>query len=670
MDFFNVNQQGLSDTELSALTVSAPQWSIHGNINPRVRMFNPYITRMSISSLSTSLTFINLQDTSVTNTHSPTRQFFAPHTYTIYNISASISGSPYSYKGRTQTQPGTTPPEIENPLRNIGEPVSPWENDNESTERTGSSDILAPPVLGQSFSLPRAGNIIFNIDYTISPASSSELQFMSGHGRWSSADEVNWNDVQSVITNFSGNTNINFRINHSSGLFSNAITLSGLGVWRDYSYINEEAEAYRTPQTSTGVPDPQKIEEARRQQYRHTRYSSSYSYNGTLRPLLNDPIFSQSNFQYDLKGTMVHSKRYADGDGPELTPIWGGWVKEDTSKDIYGLNIHRFSSNISALLLNKQQDIRLSVELPPIDPIISTNATFRFWISETNVNFRIRQMPQESLERPGEWIYDPVYFTETLRFTKNHSFIYRMIIKPEENNDITNITATLSLWNTFKTEFTATKTRRSEFAEESPGSWKWVDYGDPVLQPDKLSLSYNQTVSEKEMLKNILNFSVEIGTSLNYNLIKHTSSNFEFRLALNFKITNFMLISLKATSDNSVIFRYFKNVPGMENLTFMYPDGRQNNIFLDLIDSFNFGDDAARRRSGFKMKSYDLNITHYLGDWEAILEFKMYSYLNNQGTIPRHEMTSDITFKVQWKPISELKTNIGYDGRSNRWSSQ
>jgi hypothetical protein len=120
-------------------------------------------------------------------------------------------------------------------------------------------------------------------------------------------------------------------------------------------------------------------------------------------------------------------------------------------------------------------------------------------------------------------------------------------------------------------------------------------------------------------------------------------------------------------SENAVIWRYFKGIPGMENLTFMYPDGPQNNLFTDLLDSFNFADEAKRRRSGFKMKGFSLKATHYLGDWTAELEIKMLPTLNSASFPPRHEISTDIGFFVKWSAIPEIKKTINYYDKDDRW---
>ena len=134
-------------------------------------------------------------------------------------------------------------------------------------------------------------------------------------------------------------------------------------------------------------------------------------------------------------------------------------------------------------------------------------------------------------------------------------------------------------------------------------------------------------------------------------------------------ITKFMELKISATSQNAVIFRYFKGVKGMEDLTAMYTDGEQNNLFTDLFDSFNFFDEEKRKRSGFKMQRFNLEFEHLLGDWTASFKISMYPHQKSvQGEIPTIDIVSDISLYVQWKPITEIKSDINYDGRNDKWT--
>jgi lipopolysaccharide assembly outer membrane protein LptD (OstA) len=664
MDWMNMLEKGADFvTKSSEDKLGSYSWNMSGNINPSFKALSPFISNMSISSISTTVSFNELPDKTV-HKDSPNSSFYAPDKYTIYSITGSVSGTPLSLGGvQSKSTAKTSDSQTAEDLFNgIGIPISPWAKDDAGNEKTTSSEILVPPVLSQTFSLPAAGNIKFNIDYSLSPTTSSEMQFMSKD--WKTYEDVDWNDSQSILTSVSGNTNLNFRVDHTTGLFSNTISFSGSGTWRDYSYLNEEMYT-----DSNGNVDTVKMEKARQQQYALTNYMSSYSYNGTIKPFISDPFFSQTSFQYSFRGTLVKSKRYTDGDGPELTPEWGAWVKEQRKdgEDILGLNSHRLTANLTAKLLDKEQNISFSSELPPLDGLITSNATFRIWISQTSINFRM-----EKPETADEWKYKPFDVNETLTFGKVGLFTHNMRFTPQEDdiNDtkLTYLKSSLKLWN-LTADYLMIWTKKSVFKPENSSN-PWTTEGEPDLFPKELRISYNHSLSKIRIIKNLFDLSFNVRTSLTYDLQQHTNSNFQFSMGLNLGLTNFLDLNITATSQNSVIFRYFKGVPGMEELTSMYTEGEQNNLFVDLFDSFNFFDESKRRRSGFKMQRFDLNLNHHLGDWTATIGINMYPYQRTAaaGEIPTINIVSDFSFLVTWKPITEIKTDIKYDGRLDKWA--
>jgi len=448
-------------------------------------------------------------------------------------------------------------------------------------------------------------------------------------------------------------------------LFTNSLSFTGGGTWRDFNFLNEEAEAYDTETER---------ETARKQQYAFTNYSSAYAYNTTLKPLYRDPIFGQSNIQYSLGGTLVKSKKYADGDSPELTPQWGTLKKEQTKdgEEILGLRSHKLASNIAANIMDKQQNLSVSADLPPLDPLIQTNASFRVWFSTTTARIDFKK-PEILDNKPNdEWKIDPLYLSETLDFGKIIT-VYSMAMEPEDDFKINNITASLKLWD-FNASFSAVKLNKWKFMPDDPNSptqgGKWVQETgeEPAINPRDLTFSYNKRLSEREIIKNRLGFSINVDTRLFYNLQKHTDSNFQFSTGLTFKVNNFLDLTLSATSENAVVFRYLKNVPGMEEYTKMYIDGPQNNVFTDLVDSFNFFDNSKRQRSGFKMKRFNLTAVHHLGDWNATFDIAMSPYLDPTSNPPKYDINAEIRFLVEWSAISEIKTDLKYEKRYEKWT--
>jgi hypothetical protein len=119
-----------------------------------------------------------------------------------------------------------------------------------------------------------------------------------------------------------------------------------------------------------------------------------------------------------------------------------------------------------------------------------------------------------------------------------------------------------------------------------------------------------------------------------------------------------MDISLGVTSANGSIYRYFLDTP-----LFDIPDGLpvigETNLFKDLINSFRFDDDDLRRQSGFKLKTFNLSLLHHLGDWTAKLDMTLSPYLPTGSR--EYKFNTEVSFIVQWIPISEIKSEITYN---------
>ena len=158
-----------------------------------------------------------------------------------------------------------------------------------------------------------------------------------------------------------------------------------------------------------------------------------------------------------------------------------------------------------------------------------------------------------------------------------------------------------------------------------------------------------------------MNFSVNTNSRLYFDLQRYTSSSFSFSLGFTMGIANFINLSLSSTAENAYIYRYFKDWL-FKDAAIDMPDGPQNNLFLDLFNSFRFDDEELRKSSGFKMKSFRVSATHYLGDWNATLNWSMAPYRPPGSR--QFEMNNEVSFLVQWIPISEIKSDISYNKRN------
>ncbi|MCL1931319.1 MAG: LPS-assembly protein LptD [Treponema sp.] len=675
MDWINMIQKGaaLDQEETAQNQLGSYSWQFSGNITPSFPQMTPYINSISISTISSTVSFRTVDNrrnysTSDVKYYSPSSFFYSPDTATLYSMSGSVSGTPLtlgaaasgSTSGSASTSAAAADGDNEpyDPLKNIGVPRSPFEEkETVQTQRNKQTDKLVPPELTQRFDLPRIGNAQFSVDYRVAPTSAWTQKF--DYNKWKNYDEIDWGDVSTRLMNIGGDASTTLNFNHSENLFSNSFSYTGNGTYRTYTYLNEEAQDFvYASGDNAGKTDPLKVSAAKEQEYRQSFFSTSYVLSSTLRPLYQNTIFKQSSLQYNLRGLAVKSEYVEmNDDVPEYKLIYGEWDKDK-------IESHQFITNVSAQIMDKTQTISLTAEMPPVDPALSWRTNFRAWITETDANMRIL-FPGE----PDRRKLEPFYFTEKFNFGNFGSLSQNLVMDTEEK-EITTLTTTLNLsqWGLVMA-YTASRMEGYEYIpSESGGGWVQKT-GDPSLQSRDFSLSFSKNTGKKEFWDNKLNFSINNSSRLFFDLQRYTSSTFTFSLGFTLGINKFIDLSMSANSENTAIYRYFKDTAPFNSAPIDLPEGPQNDLFLDLINSFRFDDEELRKISGFKMKNFNIVATHYLGDWNAVLNWSMSPY--RPPGERRYEISNEVSFTVQWIPITEFKSDVSYNKRNDpAWKVQ
>ena len=663
MDWINMIQKGaaMESEDTSQNYLGSYAWQFSGQVNTKFPNMSPYITGITISGITSTISFKTVDkrgnSSDLVKYNSPSSFFYAPDTATLYSLSGSIAGNPLTIGGTTASQPTAKPEEtpIEDPLRDFGIPRSPFESVEKSEEvkKNDPADKLVPPVLTQRFDLPRTGNVKFSVDYRFQPTSSSTLRFNSN--KWKEYTDIDWSEISSIISNFGGDASTTLTLNHSENFFTNSFTYSGNGTWRQYSYLNEDAEEFLfTSGPNTGTTDPVKVSSAKMQEYKQSFFSTAYGFTSSLRPLYKNSVFGSSSLQYNLNGLAVKSNFTGTGDDPEWEMIYGEWTKEK-------ITTHKFSANMSASVMDKIQTLSVSAELPPRDSAMSWSAGFRVWISETDASMRI-QFPGE----PDRRKLEPFIATERLKFGTFGSFTQNLNLDTElvEQTSLTS-TLNLSQWG-LTASYAASRMLGYEYIPGSAAGWV-PRTGDPTLKSRDFTVSYSKNISQKDLWNNRMQFTVNTSSRLLFDLQRYTNSNFSFTLGFTINISKFLDLTMSTTSENSYIYRYFKDWSIFSDADINLPDGPQNNLFLDLLNSFRFDNEELRKESGFKMKNFRISINHYLGDWNAILNWTMSP--ERFGNSRQYEMNNVVSFLVQWAPISEIKSDISYNKRNTpEWS--
>jgi hypothetical protein len=632
MDWVAMLKSGASLTEEETISnrLGTYEWRLNGSLRPTLNL-RPYITELSLSSISSTMSFQTRQTTANIGIYDPNYYFFFPDKFTIVSLSGTIQGTPLSLGGSGGTaNPAANGETPADPLRNIGVPYSPWQEPGEEAGETGTPPWyeLAPPVLTQQFSLPKTAGPHFTIDYRLSPSAASELQFRSSQARWSEVEKVDWGEISSILTNLKLDGGTTFRMaDDNTGAYTISARLYGNATWQDYSLVNEESEDFNTDA---------KKDAAYLRVRNQTFFTTSSELISTVKPLYWSPVWGNSNLQYTLRNLFVKSVFNNSVDDPLWDLVYAKWDKDS-------LDSHQFAANIAASVMDKTQNISFVSDLPPKDPTITADAAFRIWITETRAR-------QKILDPGGDPKFEPFTFTETLRFAPNYSAEQYFAYDPEKN-EFTNLTSSLTL-KYFTAAYTAIRSRTYELVP----NMGWVaSSGDEVFNPKEFRLGYAQNFT-KAFFDSRLSFTVNLSTSLGFDLQRYTASRFNFSLGFTMGLSKFIDFSFNTTSENAVVFRYIQDLPFFD-LPEELPG--EKNFLIDLLNSFRFDDADLRKRSGFKLKTFRLALTHYLGDWTAKLGVTLSPYLDQANRV--YKFNNEVSFIVQWTPITEIKTDLTYD---------
>jgi hypothetical protein len=660
MDMLRSGNANLTDQDVTNNMIGAYEWSLTGRPNISTTALAPIISSMAINSVSSVYHFSYKDNKEIINEkpYSPERTFFFPDKWSIFSISGSISGTPLSWTSATSV--AEKDKAVEDPLKNFGVPIPPWnettqaETSSVSGKTGGNGYALSPPALSQTFSLAHTNGLRLSWDYSLTPTFASELYYSTQD--WLASEDADLSDIRSILMTMRTDGRTGLTLSEpNNGVFSISAGITGNAQWQDHVYRNDEAEEYAT----TDEVNREKLTD-----YRSTNWTTSWTHSSQINPLYWNPLWKTSNVQYSISGLLARSKfdETSTADNPEWEIVNGEWIKEDISA-------HRITTNFGVSVFDKMQNLSLYSDLPPLDTSLSINGTTRLWITETNANTLIKQ-PFE-----GEPEFQPANFTETLNFGTGR-LLRQYITYDPKYEEITNMTTEFN-FSGFVFKYNAARSPGYTLAYNANKTnitgWQARDSSQAELRPLSMNMSYSKNFDKKTFFNKRFSFSINTGASLNFDLQRYTYTKLAFNLSATVGINNFLDFTLGTTSENSQMFFYLsdlpffkENGPEIKQYVTVYED----NFFKDLVNSFRFNDEEIRRKSGFKLKTFNLAATHHLGDWDAVLSVSMTPWRDPADPSSPYRFITNVSFSIQWLPISELKTQITYDGQRDVFSHQ
>ncbi|MDR1257394.1 MAG: LPS-assembly protein LptD, partial [Spirochaetaceae bacterium] len=649
IDWMEMLRQGSAtkiDPDTTNTSIGQFEWNLTARPQFSTSFLAPYISSLTINNISSVYHFAIGANAKVRNEYpySPQRDFYYPDKFTMYSISTGISGTPFTWSSATSV--AEKDKEIPDPVKNFGTLRSPWEEDALKPGSPGAASIQKPfsldvPALKQSFNIAPNSGLKIAWNYNLRPTSASELNYSTSS--WTSPDEIDLSDIKSILMRVSmdGDTTIDITDPNNS-MFSLSGGITGSMQWQDHIYINEEAPEYKNKEA---------INADKLANYRATVWNTSWRHSTKINPLYWSPAWKATNMQYTINGLLARSNFDGTADDPDWEVIYGEWTKEK-------ITAHNMAATLGVSILDKAQSLQLQTELPPRDSSLSMNSTINAWISTTNVSTRINK-PFE-----GDPEYQQVTFNETLTFKQGYTFNQNIVYDPSYS-DLQSLASTLTLGK-FNARYTAAHGPGYVLSYDQGGNingWKARASNEEKLRPVSLGLGFSQSFKKENLLGKTLSFSIDSSIGLNLDLQRYTYSSLNFSLSFTFNVSKFLSLTAGTTSENREMYRYLSFLPFFNEFSSEIPKSpeKTDNFFKDLLNSFRFDNEELRRNSGFKLKSLKFSATHHLGDWDAKLTVDMAPWLRTGSKV--YEFDTQISFLVQWLPISELKTEIAYSGR-------
>ena len=626
-------------------------WSLSGSVKPDVAFAKPWLNTFSISSVSGSLTFSSKTNSDLIGleaSYAPDKTFFYP-SIVKPQIKLSLSGTLLSSDGTKKTvdkskDTKSDTGDLENPFvartdteNKTDVTESPEETTEVNSDEAATTEKEAPikdnvdtflPASDAkiSSSLQNSAATTYSITWSIVPAYLSEARYDTSE--WNSPDDIKWNTFSSVYNYLDTDASLAGKYSFRGGIFS-------LGSSLDFSDVYKTHPLLSGPSYDTDS----EVNTVRLSDYEASVYTVSSDNSLTISPFIMTALFKPISASWKMKNDLVRNTFT----GTATDPVWETETF-DWDKDY--IDAHTASGVLGVSFGSYTEKVTLTSNLPPLEESYTGTGNFAWKYGTLAMTTCLHD--DDADDTITTWLWDP--FVATLAWSLpfgiklGQSFTYDI---EEDTPSKLNLTASygpLSLFYTFNNTIPYT-------LEMGTG---WVQNDEEAkFIPSAAGCTFTNTSSplKLSLWKNRISFQGTINSNVKFNLLKITDSSFAFTPTITLKIYDFLDLSFTSYSTNEVIARYFQNM-----LDLPEPLPGETNLFTDLLKSFNFFNSTDRESSGFKLKSLSVALTHYLHDWTMNFKVSVTPKLDTKTYT--YSFTPTISFVVQWKPISDIKTTV------------
>lgn len=652
---------------------------------PLPEAVKPFLNTLSLSSLNSSISFSEKtrESSSFTkqeladkfNENTPDRKFFYPSTVTPLKAGLSIGGTIFSTstekrlkikRSENQLAMELGSPDFEKDEQDKAEGEEETEGEEkakaekngqaEEKEKASSSDLdklLDSNILPDlSVSLPGQSDITpfsYSLNYSLSPDFSSQITYASEPLQ--RAGDFDFNKLKASYIQVKSPVTLNSEMSVFDNFFSISNNVTFEPYYQEHPYI---LLAEVKDNVSNGG-----YTEASKKNLIETDYKASYmklysSNNVTVRPLVYFKHFKESQIAWNTNINWIRTEFIGDAENPQWDYLTVDW------NDKEAITSHTLTATLAANEFGERfkQSLALTATLPPqVDKYYSTlNLTFPYvtMSAETGISKTGSEDDATWKKEPFKQSLSVSFFNSKLKFTESYNY---------ELEEMRHDALKLALsYGGLQASYTMRYTTPYDFDGDvynpdgtiaSYGKG-WVAKTDKEFIPYSFSIAYSSSGKTFKKWKNRIEVSPGISTSVSYDFVRPTQSNFIFTPSVTFRLHKFFYVKFSMETRNDVIYRYFQDAAGQS--------GRipgETNPFIDLINGFRFDNEDLRKSSGFKLKSFELQVTHDLHDWDFNMKLKISPRLVTPSSGAKYyDFSPYFSLSVVWRPMDSIKTKI------------
>ena len=672
------NSTTTTETSTSSREVSSFQWKASASYSLSIPSFmKPYLSSLSFN-MTNSVNFSSKNTTFNSETYdttayesewtnyTPLRRFYYPSLVTPVTLNVSASGTIFSWppaKESSKSSPSyvitlnkpdelKTEKQLEEERQKAEEEAAKEagkepenkdpENKAPASEEEKLFEYYLPDLEYTAAKESVNSGITYKLSYNIAFNLNTQISYSDSNLRTS--NDFDWNNVRSSMYNMKLPVSLTSLFNYGGSFFSVENKLSFSPVFQQHPYIAQNSDTITYGYTEA------EIKKLRFSDMKSESRDIINTNTVTLRPLIYYPIFSETSISWNSSIKLYRQVYSGDADNPVLEEHYADWSDEDS------ITVNSLSVNIKAKELNNKlsQALSLNVIMPPLQKQYTATLSLGVPYASASLSTgfqEIRDSDRKSTEDINKkWRNTPLsqnftlsLFDSKLKFTE--SFTYNI---DETHPESLKLSA-----SAFGVQLSYIHSYVLGYDFDTASGW--TIRKEKEFLPYSLSLSYSLPSKTYYKWFNRVSFSFGLNTSINADLLRPTNSYFVFTPSIKFKIHEFCEITFSASSKNSVLYWYFHNEEGD-----LYSEwgGFPGNIFKDLIDSFRFDDDSIRQKSGFKLKSLNMTVSHDLHDWKANMTLKIEPRIITENGKKIYDFKPYITIGVVWNPMQSIKTSI------------